>query len=191
MSFMRREQARSIRKAAARMARSRPERRHIPNGDEMAYRDARYAMTFTKGLAHDSNTLLAAREADVAALRAAIDGGYVDAFNAISRPADTRPSPKPIRRWEAPTAGFVHDLQGPDAQEVTMPAAPHLGSTEAYLRDGGGIRTGVTARRESLGVDRGFKRQKSEGCHCAAQRLMASRAPTSARVRARWTAMGN
>ncbi|MEM9740714.1 MAG: vanadium-dependent haloperoxidase [Pseudomonadota bacterium] len=28
------------------------------------------------------------------------------------------------RRWEAPTAGYVYDLQGPDAQAVTMPAAP-------------------------------------------------------------------
>ncbi|ERN41237.1 oxidoreductase [Rubidibacter lacunae KORDI 51-2] len=31
-----------------------------------------------------------------------------------------------FRQWEAPTAGVVFDLQGPDAQAVTMPPAPPL-----------------------------------------------------------------
>ncbi|WP_216825879.1 vanadium-dependent haloperoxidase [Sulfitobacter sp. SK012] len=34
------------------------------------------------------------------------------------------------RKWEAPTAGLAYDLQGPDAQAVTMAAAPKLGSDE-------------------------------------------------------------
>ena len=34
------------------------------------------------------------------------------------------------RQWEAPTAGFVFDLEGPDAQAVTMLPAPELGSEE-------------------------------------------------------------
>ena len=130
MPVVRREKAFKVRKAAARMARCRPHRNHIPNGDEMAYRDAGYAMTFTKGLEHDPMNLLAKRSSDVATLRDAIDAGCVDAFNAITRPCDTRTTPKPIRKWEAPTAGFVHDLQGPDAQAVTMQPAARLGSLE-------------------------------------------------------------
>ena len=127
--MMRRDQAHSTRKAAARMARNRLDQNHTPNNDEMAYRDAQYAMTFTKGLKHDKKTLLAKNADEVAALRDAIDGGYVEPFNTIKRPPNQGTN-KPIRKWEAPTAGFVHDLQGPDAQEVTMPPAPHLGSTE-------------------------------------------------------------
>ena len=130
MSVVRRDKAYKVRKVAARLARRRPHRNHISNDDEAAYTGARYAMTFTKGLEHDDQTLLAKRSSDVAALRAAINDGYVDAFNAIARPPDTRRTPRPIRRWEAPTAGFVHDLQGPDAQAVTMPPAPRLGSLE-------------------------------------------------------------
>ena len=134
--FLRRDEAYTIRKTAARMARNRPDQPHIPNGDEIAYRNANYAMTFTKGLEHNETTLLAKNITDVAELRDAIDGGYVDDFNDIKRPKDNRPRdpirsiPKPVRKWEAPTAGFVHDLQGPDAQEVTMPPAPPLCSTE-------------------------------------------------------------
>ena len=130
MPAERRAKAYKVRKAAARAARGRPHRNHISNRDEVAYRDARYAMTFTKGLKHDVATLLAMTSSDVATLRAAIDAGYVDGLNAIVRPPDTRQTPKPIRKWEAPTAGFVHDLQGPDAQGVTMQPAPRLGSTE-------------------------------------------------------------
>ena len=126
--FLRRDEAYTIRKTAARMARNRPDQPHIPNGDEIAYRNANYAMTFTKGLEHNETTLLAKNITDVAELRDAIDSGYVDDFNAIACPPN--PTPKPLRKWEAPTAGFVHDLQGPDAQEVTMPPAPELGSTE-------------------------------------------------------------
>ncbi len=37
-----------------------------------------------------------------------------------------RPQGEQHRRWEAPTAGWVYDLQGPDAQAVTMPPAPPI-----------------------------------------------------------------
>ncbi|MEM6623814.1 MAG: vanadium-dependent haloperoxidase [Pseudomonadota bacterium] len=97
---------------------------HKNNGDEALYREAPYAMSFTKRLYHDPTTLLARSVADGDALRSAIDAGLVDNFNKIDRP------PGEKRQWEAPTAGFVHDLQGPDAQEVTMAPAPELGSAE-------------------------------------------------------------
>ncbi len=69
---------------------------------------------------------------------AAIDQGEVAAFDdiAIGAPGlqwtyyhdelNSLPSSMQYRRWEAPTAGFVFDLQGPDAQAVTMPPAPSL-----------------------------------------------------------------
>ena len=36
----------------------------------------------------------------------------------------------PVRAWESQGAGLTFDLQGPDAQAVTMPPAPTLGSAE-------------------------------------------------------------
>jgi len=35
-----------------------------------------------------------------------------------------------IRAWESQSAGLAYELEGPDAQAVTMPAAPRLGSEE-------------------------------------------------------------
>ncbi|MEM0990809.1 MAG: vanadium-dependent haloperoxidase [Pseudomonadota bacterium] len=131
MNDYRRAAARTTRVRAADLALSReialPSGQmaiHKNNGDEALYREAPYAMSFTKGLYHDPTTLLARSVADGDALRAAIDAGLVDNFNKIDRP------PGEKRQWEAPTAGFVHDLQGPDAQEVTMAPAPELGSAE-------------------------------------------------------------
>lgn len=37
-----------------------------------------------------------------------------------------RPDGEQHRRWEAPTAGYVYDLEGPDCQAVTMPPAPTI-----------------------------------------------------------------
>lgn len=103
---------------------------HLPNPDETALQDGR--MSFTKGLEHDPSTGRAAAS-DFKALRDAIDKGRVDSFSNISRlsPASLNNPPKnkdgslkPLRRWEAPTSGFSFDLEGPDAQAVTMPPAP-------------------------------------------------------------------
>ena len=35
-----------------------------------------------------------------------------------------------VRAWESESAGLALDLEGPDAQAVTMPPAPKLGSDE-------------------------------------------------------------
>ncbi len=82
-------------------------------------------MTFTKGLEHHKDSMLVRSPPHVGDFRRAIDTGLVANFNAISRPRNLK-----IRQWEAPTAGFVHDLEGPDSQAVTMPPAPALGSDE-------------------------------------------------------------
>lgn len=144
-----------IRLAAAELARSRPVPNHRANGDEQRWSGARYAMSFTKGLEHDPITGLLARHEDFEAFRKAIDEGYVDAFTRdVAVPQSIQDE---RREWEAPTAGVVSDLQGPDAQMVTMPPAPALGSDElayemaevyelALLRD-----TPLTALQDGVG----------------------------------------
>ena len=69
-------------------------------------------------------------------LRTAIDSGYTRDFD-LGVPLGDRDDDGNLRwhffgdtvdhrKWEAPTAGFVYDLQGPDAQAVTMPPAPPI-----------------------------------------------------------------
>lgn len=98
---------------------------HKTNGDEQTYgATSHFPMSFTKGLYHDKQTGLVKDTADFIKLRRAIDDGHVSMFECIETPLD------PERKWEAPTAGYVFDLEGPDAQAVTMPPAPALGSAE-------------------------------------------------------------
>ncbi|MEM9351039.1 MAG: bromoperoxidase [Pseudomonadota bacterium] len=120
------ESAYRTRVEAAEQARNRAHPEHLANPDETRYASAHYPMSFTKGLAHDSGTGLVADPAHFEAFRTAIDEGYVEYFTSrVPVPTD-----HPRRKWEAPTAGVVYDLQGPDAQAVTMPPAPALGSDE-------------------------------------------------------------
>jgi hypothetical protein len=100
---------------------------HESNGDERRFGESsHYAMSFTKGLKHDDETGLVKRTADFRDFRDAINIGQIKPFtDNVSASLNTE-----NRKWEAPTAGFVFDLQGPDAQSVTMPPAPALGSEE-------------------------------------------------------------
>ena len=127
MTDYRRKTAKSIRDAASQLAFDRKHPIHQNNGDEDRYASANYAMNFTKGLEHDPATGLIKEANDFRAFRQAIDNGYVDAFT-TSVPSS--PEKAETRKWEAPTAGLVYDLQGPDSQAVTMAPAPALGSTE-------------------------------------------------------------
>ncbi|MEO0625149.1 MAG: vanadium-dependent haloperoxidase [Pseudomonadota bacterium] len=126
MTQSRRQAALSFRKDAADLAASRPHPQHLANSDEQRYAGQRYAMSFTKGLQHDATTGLLSNSADFVAFRAAIDNGFIRDF--------TENVPVPIdeerRLWEAPTAGVVFELEGPDPQALTMPPAPALGSSE-------------------------------------------------------------
>jgi hypothetical protein len=134
---MRKIAAREHRESAARIAEGRQHPVHVANGEERAYRDARSFMSFTKGLPHDPGTGLVKDELDPIRLRTAIDNGYTRDFD-LNVPLGDRdpatgalqwhffPTATGIRKWEAPTAGFVYDLQGPDAQAVTMPPAPPI-----------------------------------------------------------------
>tara|TARA_B110000008_G_C16976752_1_gene566209 strand:+ start:2754 stop:4520 length:1767 start_codon:yes stop_codon:yes gene_type:complete len=125
MNSYRRSAAHEIRKEAAQLAFDRDHPQHKNNGDESRYSQAQYAMSFTKGLEHNSDTGLIEHKSDFEDFRSAIDLGRVEAFTS-SVPVDKQKK----RQWEAPTAGTVFSLQGPDAQSVTMAPAPALGSKE-------------------------------------------------------------
>lgn len=107
-----------------------------PNGDERSP----YVFSFTKGLAHGLNGLLADPR-DFEAFVAGTLSHDPMAFEAV--PAFREPfltdlandhpecdGQHPWRQWESPTAGHAYDLQGPDAQAIPMPPAPAAGSAE-------------------------------------------------------------
>ena len=135
----RRQKSYSIRVDAAELARSRQHPTHQANGDEERYAGARYFMSFTKGLIHNPNTGLLQDPRDFVEFRRAIDDGFIDPFTdrvrhgakykVVNGNIVEEENPNFLdgfRQWEAPTAGVVHDLEGPDAQAVTMPPAPPL-----------------------------------------------------------------
>jgi len=131
------EKSLHIRIQAAEKARSRPLVSHIDNGDESL---PKKMMSFTKGLPHDYETGLIQKEAD---FNKFVDGICTGDPEIIKEtPLGLQKSGKArwksskgkkvnkIRAWESAGAGLTFDLQGPDAQAVTMPPAPALGSEE-------------------------------------------------------------
>ncbi|APZ51921.1 vanadium-dependent haloperoxidase [Salipiger abyssi] len=129
MTQDRAESALRIRIEAAKQAHNHTHPRHKANGDEERYSAANYAMSFTKGLDHDPNLGVVAKKHHFEAFRDAIDEGRIERFTARV-PVPLAPEACKRRQWEAPTAGTAFDLQGPDAQAVTMPPAPALCSDE-------------------------------------------------------------
>ncbi|MGD1714183.1 vanadium-dependent haloperoxidase [Dapis sp. BLCC M172] len=135
----RRQKSYSIRVDAAELARSRQHPTHQANGDEERYAGARYFMSFTKGLIHNPKTGLLQDPKDFVEFRRAIDDGFIDPFTdrvrhgakykVVNGNIVEEENPNFLdgfRQWEAPTAGVVFELEGPDAQAVTMPPAPPL-----------------------------------------------------------------
>lgn len=116
----------NARLSAADKARNRVHPPQLSNGDEQKLSSVNFAMSFTKGLEHNEQTGLIKNKDHFSAFRQAINEGFIDAFN-NRVPV---PSYKERRQWEAPTAGVVYDLQGPDCQAITMAPAPSLGSNE-------------------------------------------------------------
>lgn len=125
MSSYRKNETLKVRNDAARLAADRHHPSHVANGDEQRFASANYAMSFTKGLEHDKDTGLIRDHQTFESFRTAIDEGFIDPFT-----TSVKASPHKQRPWEAPTAGIVYELQGPDPQAVTMPPAPALGSKE-------------------------------------------------------------
>lgn len=124
-SITRRERSLQIRIKAAQLACNRKHPIHQKNKDEKKEHD--FMMNFSKGLHHDENTGLVEDPEKFTKFREAIDDGFICPF---TEKEIVSPDKLAGRKWEAPTAGFVYSLQGPDAQAVTMPPAPALGSTE-------------------------------------------------------------
>ena len=130
MSKSRQEEAYRVRVEAAAIAKAREHPVHKANGDEQRYAEANYAMSFTKGLKHNESTGLIEHREDFEHFRKAIDEGYVDAFT-VNVPTPTAQLCEKERcPWVSPTAGRVFDLEGPDAEAVTMPPAPTLTTDE-------------------------------------------------------------
>ena len=135
----RRQESYAVRVEAAELARSREYPVHQANGDEQRYAGDQYFMSFTKGLPHNPNTGLLQDPQDFVEFRRAIDDGFIDPFSdrvrhgakfevkngAVVAIELNKVKPN-FRQWEAPTAGVVYELQGPDAQAVTMAPAPPL-----------------------------------------------------------------
>ncbi len=120
--------AKRFREDAAEAAFNRDHPEHFANGDEQKFASAKYFMSFTKGLDHDPATGLIKDKNDFEAFRRAIDNAEIEPFTTrVPVPMDKK---LPRRQWEAPTAGVVFDLEGPDPQAVTMPPAPPLCSDE-------------------------------------------------------------
>ncbi len=106
---------------------------HISNGDE----DIRLKpMSFTKGLPHDYENGLLTNEDHFDDFVTGIDSGKPEDFKMTRLGPDTAwrtasgNEKIEVRAWESAGAGLTFDLQGPDAQSVTMPPAPKLGSDE-------------------------------------------------------------
>ena len=133
----RRQESYAVRLEAAELARSREHPTHQANGDEQRYAGAQYFMSFTKGLPHNPDTGLLQEAQDFVEFRRAIDDGFIDPFSDRVRHGakfevvagvvqPVIPPSDNFRQWEAPTAGIVYELEGPDAQSVTMAPAPPL-----------------------------------------------------------------
>ena len=135
----RKQEGYAVRLEAAELARSRNHPDHKANGEEQKYAGDKYFMSFTKGLPHNPDTGLLEDPNDFVEYRRAIDEGFIDPFTDRVRhgakfevtsrgvtPVAENCVPDNFRQWEAPTAGVAFDLQGPDAQAVTMASAPPL-----------------------------------------------------------------
>lgn len=127
----------NIRIQAAEFAFARPHPNHLNNGDEKL---PKKLMSFTKGLPHDYDTGLITEEKDFQTFVDGICSGDPEKIKATPLGLPFRgkerwisaksQSVNKIRAWESAGAGLTFDLQGPDAQSVTMPPAPKLGSDE-------------------------------------------------------------
>ncbi len=153
LAEIRRQKSLNVRIQAAEYAAGRTHPIHQNNGDEKL---PRKLMSFTKGLPHDYDTGLIQDDKHFETFVEGICSG--DPFKIRETPlglphegterwfSNQGKFVNKIRAWESAGAGLTFDLQGPDAQAVTMPPAPKLGSDEltaemaevycqAFLRD--------------------------------------------------------
>ena len=151
----RRQQAFQIRLDAAKLAKHREHPEHVNNAEELRYRKVEdhanvpsHIANFTKGLPHDKKGLLV-RAADYQQFVRGIDSGDERDFqdtplgpdgesgvefphwlSQMAQQPDAKGKKTRARAWESAGAGLTFDLEGPDAQAVTIPPAPTLDSPE-------------------------------------------------------------
>ena len=156
MNSNRRQSARQIRIDAAELAFQRVHPLHVSNGEELQYRidletttggqlnTPSHIANFTKGLPHDVSTGIITSADDYQQFVRGIDSGDPQDFrntplgpfgqDGVALPTWqsqlAQDNAVPVRAWESQGAGLTFDLQGPDAQAVTMPPAPTLDSSE-------------------------------------------------------------
>lgn len=144
----RRFQALKILFGASGIAFGRRHPKQIDNGEESRYKDSNGRLThianFTKGLPHNPQTGIISDPSDYQQFVKGINSGDVRDFAATplgSPGMDGVELPKwqsqiaqdnkvTVRGWESQGAGLTFDLEGPDAQAVTIPPAPTLDSQE-------------------------------------------------------------
>ena len=119
----RRIEAYGVRNRANLDALERRHPEHKTNGEEDIAELLQFT-NFRKGLPHDPDGMVDTD--DYLAFRDACEGLDLDDFESVPIGAPA----KDFRKWESPTAGAFYDLEGPDAQAVTMPPAPKLDSNE-------------------------------------------------------------
>lgn len=121
----RRTLARDLRVDVAEQAFAEVHPEHVNNGDENRYPNK--IGSYSKGLPHEDNTASATfGEVDLdayATLTRALTTGKAADFESIMLAGPTK--------LVNPQAGLAFDLEGVDAQAVTMPPAPRLDSPEA------------------------------------------------------------
>lgn len=125
---------RAVRVAAVELSTDAPLLEHEGNEDEKPP----YIFSFTKGLEHQQNGLLAdpvefedfvaGTETHDPAAFAQVEP-YRGTFLTESL-SSFDPQEAAYRQWESPTAGHAYVMEGPDPYAVTMPPAPKAGSAE-------------------------------------------------------------
>jgi hypothetical protein len=176
--YTRRTEARELREEAAELAFLRPHLDHLSNGEESEYRrplppppradngELSYIANYSKGLRH--NRFGEVNQRDYRRLLRALYSGNPDHFEQIplGPSGPPCPPPPPLRKrlkLTNPQAGLAFDLEGPDAQAVTMPPAPRIDSAQnsaemgelywmALLRDVSFIDYGTGLNTDAAGL---------------------------------------
>ena len=133
----RRDRSKLIRIKAAELAFDRGVDKQASNGEEEQFDNL--IATFTKGLPHNPKTGLVLRRSDFDLFVRSINTGLPEdqravplgpAIGGFGSGIATEPPRVGVRGWESSSAGLAFDLEGPDAQAVSMPPAPTPWSNE-------------------------------------------------------------
>jgi hypothetical protein len=117
----RRLSALGVREQAAELAAARAHPEHFNNNDEVNYPGLSFIANYSKGLRHD-----AVGDPDpvsYGSLLRALESRDPGDFEEILQPANAK-------KLTNPQAGLAFDLEGPDAQAVTMPPVPRFDSEQ-------------------------------------------------------------